>query len=95
MAWRAQEDVAELRINYVKHKVQRGYKDQDPELDHGAWEQAAWHGPRGPGALRLAEHVIMKTSEMQVPETKLEQLLCAWPALSFTILDGCSKMAQS
>ncbi|CAE7639266.1 ppsB [Symbiodinium pilosum] len=41
----SEEDVAELRINYVKHKV---------------------------------------------PETKLEQLLCAWPALSFTILDGPS-----
>ncbi|CAE7892750.1 tycC [Symbiodinium necroappetens] len=33
----SEEDVAELRINYVKHKVQRG--DRDPELDHGAWEQ--------------------------------------------------------
>eukprot|EP00439_Symbiodinium_sp_Y106_P061742 s1710_g9.t1 len=33
----SEEDVADLRINYVKHKVQRG--DKDPELDHGAWEQ--------------------------------------------------------
>eukprot|EP00913_Durusdinium_trenchii_P014384 g13491.t1 len=31
-----EEDVAELRINYVKHKV----KSSDAELDHGAWEQA-------------------------------------------------------
>ncbi|CAE7225065.1 tycB [Symbiodinium natans] len=33
----SEEDAADLRINYVKHKVQRG--GQDPELDHGAWEQ--------------------------------------------------------
>ena len=32
-----EEDAAELRINYVKHKVKQ--KDQDPELDHAAWEQ--------------------------------------------------------
>ena len=38
-----EEDAAELRINYVKHKVKQ--KDQDPELDHAAWEQvpgASW-----------------------------------------------------
>ena len=34
---RVEEDAAELRINYVKHKVKQ--KDQDPELDHAAWEQ--------------------------------------------------------
>ncbi|CAK9089729.1 unnamed protein product [Durusdinium trenchii] len=36
-----EEDVAELRINYVKHKV----KSSDAELDHGAWEQVPLAGP--------------------------------------------------
>eukprot|EP00435_Cladocopium_sp_Y103_P027519 s1214_g6.t2 len=35
-------DAAELRINYVKHKVKQ--KDQDPELDHAAWEQVPLNG---------------------------------------------------
>lgn len=37
-----EEDAAELRINYVKHKVKQ--KDQDPELDHAAWEQVPVNG---------------------------------------------------
>eukprot|EP00435_Cladocopium_sp_Y103_P026678 s1214_g6.t1 len=37
-----EEDAAELRINYVKHKVKQ--KDQDPELDHAAWEQVPLNG---------------------------------------------------
>ena len=39
-----EEDAAELRINYVKHKVKQ--KDQDPELDHAAWEQVPRVGRR-------------------------------------------------
>ncbi|CAE8628503.1 unnamed protein product [Polarella glacialis] len=33
----SEADAADLRINYVKHKVKQ--PDLDPELDHGAWEQ--------------------------------------------------------
>jgi len=36
-----EDDVAELRINYTKHKVKRAKlkEEEDEELDHGAWEQ--------------------------------------------------------
>ncbi|CAJ1453979.1 unnamed protein product [Effrenium voratum] len=64
-----EEDAADLRINYIKHKVKR-----DVELDHAAWEQVP-QGGAGLMLCRAAEVGLLPLLQRLLAEAPVEGTL--------------------